>query len=110
MGLAELASTAGVDIHTVGLGRPEGTVVELDGFSIATALDEPLLMAIAESTDGSYHRAEDPEALAEVYDSIDLDLVTRAEPREVTAVFTAAGMVALAIGGALSVRWFGRVA
>lgn len=108
--LAELASVAGVDIHTIGLGRPEGTVVEIDGFSVATALDEPLLTAVAEATGGGYHPAGDADALAQVYDSIDLEVVTRTEPREVTALFTVAGMAALAVGAALSLAWFGRVA
>lgn len=39
--LADLASSAGVRIYPVGLGRPEGTVLEIDGFQVATALDEP---------------------------------------------------------------------
>ena len=41
--IAEVASSAGVRVHTVGIGTPEGTVVEIDGFSVATALDEELL-------------------------------------------------------------------
>ena len=41
--LADLASTAGVRIETIGLGTPQGTVIEVDGFSIATALDAATL-------------------------------------------------------------------
>src|SRR5262245_1786285 len=65
--LAEVASSAGVHIHTVGVGTPEGTVLEIDGFQVATALDEELLEQIAKVTDGSYQRAEDADALADVY-------------------------------------------
>ena len=107
--LAEIASVAGVDIHTIGLGSPEGTTVEIDGFTVATTLDEELLTEIAESTDGAYHLAEDTESLTDVYDSIDLEMVSRSEPRELTAVFTGTGMAALTIGALLSMRWFGRV-
>jgi Ca-activated chloride channel family protein len=32
MGVAELASTAGVRIYPIGLGSPEGTVLDIDGF------------------------------------------------------------------------------
>ena len=72
--VAELASSAGVRVYPIGIGSPEGTVLEIDGFQVATALDEPLLRTIAERTDGRYFAADDKEALAEVYDSIDLEL------------------------------------
>ena len=61
--LAEVASSAGVRIHAIGIGTPEGTVVEIDGFSVATALDEELLTEIAEVTDGTYNRAGDAATL-----------------------------------------------
>ena len=37
--LAEVASTAGVNVHAIGVGTEEGTVVQIDGFNVATALD-----------------------------------------------------------------------
>ena len=61
--LAEVASTAGVRIHPIGLGTEEGTVVQIDGFSVATALDADLLKKIAQTTDGTYHQASDAAAL-----------------------------------------------
>ena len=39
--VADLASTAGVRSTRSGSGSPEGTVLEIDGFQVATALDEP---------------------------------------------------------------------
>jgi Ca-activated chloride channel family protein len=107
--LAEVASSAGVQIHTVGVGTPEGTVLEIDGFNVATALDEELLRQIAKVTDGSYQRAEDAESLADVYRSIDLDLERVDKPREVTALFAAGAGLLLAIGSLLSIVWLGRV-
>ena len=62
--LAEVASSAGVRIHAIGVGTTEGTVVQIDGFSVATALDEDLLKEIAEVTDGTYDQAGDAAALA----------------------------------------------
>ena len=50
--LAEIASSAGVRVYPIGLGRPEGTVLEIDGFQIATALDEPLRRAGIATADG----------------------------------------------------------
>jgi Ca-activated chloride channel family protein len=107
--LAELASSAGVRVHTIGIGTPGGTVVEIDGFSVATALDEEQLTEIADVTDGSYHRAGDAASLERIYESVDLELASVEREREVTALFAAAGGLVLALGSLLSVAWFGRV-
>ena len=107
--LAEVASTAGVRIHTIGVGTPEGAVVEIEGFSLATALDETLLKKIAEVTDGTYERAGDADALAGIYESIDLEFERVKERREMTAVLSAAGGLLLVLGSVLSIAWFGRV-
>ena len=107
--VAEVASSAGVRVHAIGLGTEEGTVVEIDGFNVATALDEGLLTEIAEVTDGTYDVAGDAAALARVYESIDLEFKRVERPREVTALFAAAGGILLAVGSLLSIAWFGRV-
>ena len=52
---AELAATAGVHIETVGVGTSGGTTIEVDGYQVATALNEDLLTEVAEATGGSYH-------------------------------------------------------
>jgi Ca-activated chloride channel family protein len=109
LAIAELASVAGVRVYPIGVGSSQGTVVDLDGFSVATALDEAVLTEIAEGTGGTYFRAEDASALAEVYDSIDLRLTTEAERTEVTAAVTGASIVLLVLGAALSLVWFGRL-
>jgi Ca-activated chloride channel homolog len=107
--LAEVASSAGVHIHAIGLGTPEGTVIQIEGFSIATALDEELLTEIADVTDGTYHRAGDAATLEDVYDSVDLELARVDRRHEVTALFAAAGGLMLALGSLVSIAWFGRV-
>jgi Ca-activated chloride channel family protein len=107
--VAKVASTAGVPVHAIGIGTKEGAVVEVDGFNIATALDEGLLKEIANVTDGTYNHAADAAGLAKVYDSIDLEFKTTKKPREVTALFAAAGGILLALGAFLSMSWFGRV-
>lgn len=106
--LADLASSAGVRIYPVGLGRPEGTVLEIDGFQVATALDEPLLREIASRTDGRYFAAADEQALAAVYDSVELAWTVEAEHVELTALLAAAAAVLLLVGASLSLAWFGR--
>ena len=106
--VAELASTAGVRIYPIGLGSPEGTVLEINGFQVATALDEPLLRQIASTTDGRYFAAADEKALAKVYGSIDLAWTVEAEHVEITALLAAAAAVLLLLGAGLSLAWFGR--
>ena len=107
--IAELASSAGVRVHTIGVGTKEGTVVQVDGFNVATALDEDLLQKIADVTDGTYDQAGNAEALERIYSSIDLEFKRVEKPREVTALFAGAGCLLLALGSVLSIAWFGRV-
>ena len=107
--IAEVASTAGVRVHAIGVGTPEGAVIEVEGFNIATALDEELLKKIASVTDGTYDHAADAASLEKIYDSIDLEFTTTKKPREVTALFAAGGGFFLAAGAFLSILWFGRV-
>jgi len=107
--VAEIASTAGVRVYPIGLGSPEGTVLEIDGFQVATALDEPLLREIASMTDAEYFAAADETALATVYESIDLAWTFEADTVEVTGLFAALAGVLLLVGVGLSLTWFGRV-
>jgi Ca-activated chloride channel family protein len=107
--VAEVASTAGVQVYPIGLGRAEGTVLEIDGFKVATALDEPLLRDIASTTNARYFAAADENALGSVYRSIDLAWKVHHEKTEVTAVLAAVAAVLLLLGTAISLAWFGRV-
>lgn len=107
--VAELASTAGVRVYPIGLGSPEGTILEIDGFQVATALDETVLREIAKTTDARYFTAADEKELTKVYRSIDLAWVVRAERVEVTGVLAAGAALLLLLGVGLSLAWFGRV-
>jgi Ca-activated chloride channel family protein len=106
---ADLASAAGVKIEPIGLGTPGGSVIQVDGFSIATALDEPLLQQIAQTTGGTYRRASDAQSLAQVYDSIELQWTVRSVPHEITSLVVAVGALLLLAGAAMSVLRQGRV-
>jgi Ca-activated chloride channel homolog len=107
--VARLASVAGVKVYTIGLGSAEGTVVDIDGFKVGTALDEELLGQISEVSDGTYFAAADEQSLKDVYENIDLKWENKDEYTEVTALFTAASTILLAIGAVLSLVWFGRM-
>ncbi len=106
--VADMASGAGVKVYPIGLGKAEGTVLSLDGFQVATRLDEPLLREIAARTDGKYFAAADTQSLASVYDSIALAWTVAEEHIELTGLFAAVGALLLLAGVGLSFAWFGR--
>jgi uncharacterized protein (DUF58 family) len=106
---AAAASTAGVRVYPVGLGSPKGTVLKIDGFSVATALDERGLRQIATTTGGQYFNAADAAELVRIYRSIDLSWTVRTRQVEVSALFALAAALMLGLGSALSLAWFGRV-
>ncbi|HEX6057258.1 MAG TPA: VWA domain-containing protein [Intrasporangium sp.] len=107
--VAELTSAAGVRIEPIGLGTPEGAVLQVDGFSIATALDKAVLQDIADATGGTYREAGDAASLAKIYDSIELNWTMRTVPHEVTSLVAALAGLLLAAGATLSVLRQGRV-
>lgn len=106
---ADLASTAGVKIDTVGLGSAQGTTVQVDGFSVSTRLDVPELQQIAQRTGGQYADAPDAAALGSVFDSLELHWTTRSTPHEVTSWVVAAALLLLLAGVTTSVLRTGRV-
>ena len=106
---AELASVAGVKVHTVGIGSPAGTVLQVDGFQVATSLDEGLLKSLAATTDGTYFPARDEQALRAVYSSIHPGWTVQRAHVEVTGAFAATAAVLLLAAALLSVVRTGRV-
>jgi Ca-activated chloride channel family protein len=107
--IAQLAAEAGVRIYPVGIGSPEGTTIQIDGFNILTQLNESTLQEIANLTNGAYFHAEDEEELREIYKNVDLLLTIKGEKSEVTSVVAGISLLVMLIGGALSLNWFGRV-
>jgi Ca-activated chloride channel family protein len=107
--VAQLAADAGVRIFPVGIGSPEGAVLEIDGFSVLTQLNEPTLKEIANLTNGSYYLAGDEQSLQEIYRNIDLQLTLSGEKMEITAILAGFSLLFFLIGGVLSLLWFGRM-
>jgi Ca-activated chloride channel family protein len=103
---AELAATAGVHIETIGVGTVEGATVEVDGYQVATALNEQLLTEVAEATAGSYHRAENAQDLGDVYKSIDLRITVHDKQVELTGAAVVIALLLLTIGGLLMIKWY----
>jgi Ca-activated chloride channel family protein len=106
---AELASSAGVHIETIGVGTVAGATIEVDGYQVSTSLNEPLLTEVAEVTSGSYHRAENAHALNAIYQSLDLRIDTQDESVELTGLTVIVAVLLLTAGGLLMINWFGRI-
>ncbi|MDD3627471.1 MAG: VWA domain-containing protein, partial [bacterium] len=64
---AAIARRLKVKIYTIGIGTPEGDVLQS---GIRTSIDEDTLKDIALITNGKYFHAQDPKALSEIYDRI----------------------------------------
>jgi Ca-activated chloride channel family protein len=107
--IAQIAAEAGVRIYPVGIGSQEGAILQIEGYSVSTRLDESMLQDIASLTNGSYYRAEDEESLHEIYENVDLLLTISEEKTEVTAIFAGLGLLFFLIGGIFAMIWFGRM-
>ncbi len=107
--MADIAAKYGIKVYTVGLGSPEGVVLNFNSFSFRVRLDEETLKKIAEKTGGSYYKADNETNLNEIYQNLGRRLTFKPEKTEITALFSAAALVLFLIGIGLSIYWFGRV-
>lgn len=111
---AQAASEHGVPVHALGFGTPAGTTLELDGFSVHTALDEGLLQQITSSAGGQYYpgtgeQGQGGRDAKQVYAGLTPQLVVKPEAMEVTSVFAGAGIALLLAGSLFSLLWFNRL-
>ena len=108
--MARLASTAGVRIQTIGVGTAAGTTVQIDGFSVATALDPQTLRGGGHGHQRLLPPSRRPGAVCKaISKTINLHFAVVTEYTEVTALFAAAAVLLLVAGALISVMWFGRV-
>lgn len=71
----------------------------------ALVIDEKTLATIAELTGGTYHSAEDADALKKVFKDLPNDVAVQKERREVSVAFAAMGGLAALLAVALSLVW-----
>jgi len=106
---AELAGEAGVHIETVGVGTVQGTTIDVDGYQVATALNEDLLTQVAEATAGTYHQAADAQAINQVYKDLEFRITSKPQRMELTGAAVLIAVALLTAGGLLMTLWYGRI-
>ena len=107
--LSELAAQAGIRVVTIGIGTEEGTVIELDGFSLATTLNRDSLEELSNATNGEYIEAGNADQLNAATDQLERDLELVEEELELTGVLGAVALALAAVAGLLSLMWTGRL-
>lgn len=102
-----------VPIYAVALGTPEGSITLTDpgGFeqTIPVPPDPETLKEVARITRGRFFDAPSAEQLKSVYETLGTRIGFEESKQEVSAAFAGGGLLLLVLGGALGVRWFGRV-
>jgi Ca-activated chloride channel homolog len=111
--VARQAARARVPIYTVALGTDAGTIqVEgRDGTTVTRDVppDRDTMRRIASISGARTFSADAGDELATVYERLGSQVATRDERRQVTAAFVGGAAAFLLAGGALSLRWFGRL-
>jgi Ca-activated chloride channel family protein len=107
--VAEEATAAGIKVYTIGIGTPQGTILQIQGRNVFTRLDEDALRTVADSTGGRYFNAQDKEDLRGVYDELTRERQFEDEETEVTFAVTAAALLLSIIAGGLGLLWFNRL-
>jgi Ca-activated chloride channel family protein len=109
LAIIDQAISRGIRVYTVGVGTPAGAVLNLEGRSIRTSLDETTLKEIAADTDAQYFLATSDADLKKVYENLTTELVLRTQKTEVTALFTLVAAVFSVVASGLSLLWFNRL-
>jgi len=111
--VARRARKARIPIYTVALGTDAGTiqVQRRDGSFVTRPVppDRDTMRRIASISRGRTFAASAGDELATVYKRLGSQVATHDEQREITAGFAGGAAVLLLLGGALSLRWFGRL-
>ncbi len=75
---ARAAVALGIKIYTIGVGKEGEQPMEIDDpmfgkriVAVPTKIDEPMMRQIAALTGGKYYRAQDADALKDIYTTID---------------------------------------
>lgn len=85
-------------------GRPDLGNTTLDELRPFLVIDEPTLQEVASLTGGEYFRAEDADALIDVFNQLPSQIVLQEQDTEISVAFLAAAFVLLLLAIAASLR------
>ena len=106
---AQTAADRGVRIYTVGIGSAAGSILNIEGYSIRTQLDEDMLRQISQITDGVYYSAQSEQELLAIYNNVNPQVVIKPEEMEITSVLAGLSIIVMLIGAVFSLVWFSRL-
>lgn len=99
---ARAAAEAGVPVHTISFGTPDGEIV-YEGEVVPVPPDEASLQAIAEATGGRFSTAATAEELRRILDDVGSEVAYVTEPRELWEYVLAVAIVLLVVAGGTAV-------
>jgi Ca-activated chloride channel homolog len=106
---AKAALTHNVRVYALGFGTTAGTTLQLEGFSVHTALDEGTLQQVTDASGGAYFPAQSDTDPKDVYAKLTPQLVVKPQTMEVTSIFAGAGILIMLAASLLSMVWFNRL-
>jgi Ca-activated chloride channel family protein len=101
---AQEASSAGVPVDTIGIGRRDQPTF-VRGQQV-DAVDEQVLQQIASQTGGKYYYAEAAGQLKQIYQTLGSEFAWQFMQVDLTLPLLALGLLVLLGGAGLSLRWF----
>ena len=107
--MVNLAASSAVQVHAVGVGTVEGTTLDIDGFSLATALNEESLQNVAEVGNGTYFAASDDAELSMVGEDLNKSFIVEPEDTELSAIALVAALLLAVLGALVAQRRTGRL-
>ena len=103
---AKTVADFGIRVYTVGVGTLYGGVANVEGWpAIHAEFDDETLKDIADITRGDYYLARNADRLTKIYETLGSKVVLEKREGEITALFTAIGMLLLLASAGLSVLW-----
>jgi Ca-activated chloride channel homolog len=109
---AKQAGAQHVPVFTISVGTPKGTIAIRRGSRTVTApvpVSRAQLAEIARASGGKTFRASDTAGVNAAYAHLAAHLGHKQVKQEITTSLAGGALVLLLLGGALSLRWFGRL-
>jgi Ca-activated chloride channel family protein len=106
---ARLAANLGVRIFTIGFGSPTGQILNYDGGSSNSVLDEDTLKRMAEITKAQYFHAQSAQELTKIYKQLTTTIQKEPQETEITVFLVAAAVAFCTLSSFLSMLWFYRI-